>query len=109
MNLNEILDSIKDESLKEVKTEFKKLFKDALKDNVDFIKQTAAQIEQALSYRRQGLIGEDDVATLLKKQKKIAQIQANTSEIVVKTRIQKLVYRLLDIAIDVLLKAIVPI
>lgn len=108
MNIDDTLNSIKDASMKEVKAEFRALFKQAMNDELDYIRQAAQQLDQALSYRRQGLINEDDVTTLLKKQKIIAQITANNAQIAVKIRIQKLIYRMLDIAIDILLKAIIP-
>jgi phosphoribosyl-ATP pyrophosphohydrolase len=108
MSIQDILDSIKDESLKALKEEFKELLEVATKDKSDFIKQSANQVTHALSLQAQGKLGQDDVLTLLKKQKKIAQIEANVAEIQLLARIQKVTYRILDIAIDALVKAIVP-
>lgn len=109
MDVQELLDTIKSESLKTIKDEFKNLLDTAKKDKSDFIKKSADQIKQALIYRAEGKLAEDDVVTLLKKQKKIAQIEANNAQIQTLARIQKITYRILDIAIDVLVKAIVPI
>jgi hypothetical protein len=109
MDINQVLDTIKTESLKAIKDEFKALIDTAKKDKSDFIKQSVEQVKQALIYRAEGKLSIDDVATLLRKQKKIAQIEANTAQIQLLSRIQKTTYRILDIAIDVLLKAIVPI
>lgn len=109
MDTQELLDTIKSESIKAIKDEFKDLLDTAKKDKSDFIKKSAEQVEQALIYRAEGKLSQDDVATLLKKQKKIAQIEANNVQIQTLARIQKITYRILDIAIDVLLKAIVPI
>lgn len=109
MDINDVLDTIKAESLKAIKDEFKDLIDTAKKDKSDFIKTSVEQVKQALVYRAEGKLSPDDVATLLRKQKKIAQIEANNSQIQLLSRIQKITYRILDIAIDVLLKSIVPI
>lgn len=109
MDINDVLDTIKAESLKAIKEEFKVLIDTAKKDESDFIKQSVEQVKQALIYRAEGKLSADDVATLLRKQKKIAQIEANNAQIQLLSRIQKITYRILDIAIDVLFKAIVPI
>lgn len=109
MDVQELLDTIKSESLKAIKDEFKDLLDTAQKDKSDFIKKSAEQIKQALIYRAEGKLSEADVVTLLKKQKKIAQIEVNNAQIQTLARIQKITYRILDIAIDVLVKAIVPI
>jgi hypothetical protein len=109
MNIEEALDTIKSEPLKAMKDEFKDLLTAAKKDKSEFIKTSAEQLKQALIYRAEGKLSTEDVETLLRKQKKIAQIEANSSKIEVLSRIQKISYRLLDIAIDVLVKAIVPV
>jgi len=109
MDVQELLDTIKSESLKAIKDEFKDLQKKKKKDKSDFIKKSSEQVKQALIYRAEGKLSEDDVVTLLKKQKKIAQIEVNNAQIQTLSRSQKITYRILDIAIDVLVKAIVPI
>ena len=109
MDTQELLDTIKSESLKAIKDEFKELLDTAKKDKSDFIKKSAEQIKQALIYRAEGKLSVDDVTTLLKKLKKIAQIEVNNAQIQTLARIQKITYRILDIAIDVIVKAIVPI
>jgi len=106
MDIKEVLDGIKDESLKAIKEEFKELLETGKKDKEDFVKRSAQEIEKALIYQAQGLLDADDVATLLRKQKKIAQIEVRNAKIQTLSRIQKITYRLLDIAIDVLVKAI---
>lgn len=106
MNIQDVLDSIKAQSLETIKTEFKDLLTTAQKDKSEFIRTSAAQVAQALIYVAEGKLTANDVATLLRKQKKIAQIEANNAQIQLLSKIQKIIYRLLDIAIDVLLKAI---
>jgi len=56
--------------------------------------------------KSEGQLTEEEVKSLLKSQKKVAQIFVNTQSIAARARIQKLVYRILDIAIDVLITAI---
>ncbi|MBC7785298.1 MAG: hypothetical protein H7144_15805 [Burkholderiales bacterium] len=109
MDIEEMLKSITSKSLAEIKREFLDLFGQAKKDGVEFIKYSATQIQKALGYLAEGKLDTDDVSTLLKKLKKMAQIEANNATIAVLTRIQKIVYRIIDIALDVLVKAIVPI
>jgi hypothetical protein len=99
MDIDAVLGTIKSKSLKVIKDEFKDLLKQAKSDKSEFIRKSAEQLKQALIYRAEGKLTTEDVETLLRKQKKIAQIEA----------IQKVTYRLLDIAIDVLVKAIVPV
>jgi hypothetical protein len=108
MTIEEVLASIKSQSLKVVVDEFKDLLDTAKKDKSAFIKTSAEQLKQALIYLGEGKLSPQDVSTLLKKQKKIAQIEANDAQIQLLSRIQKVTYRLLDIALDVLLKAVVP-
>lgn len=109
MDIQDLLDAIKSESLKAIKAEFKDLLETAKNDKSDFIKKSAEQVKQALIYRAEGKLSADDVMTLLKKQKKIAQIEANNAKIQALARIQKITYRILDIAIDVLVKAVIPV
>ena len=109
MDITDVLDTIKADSLKTLKEEFLDLLESAKKDKSDFIKKSAEQVKQALIYRAKGQLSTDDVETLLNKQKKIAQIEANNSKIQTLSRIQKVTYKILDISLDVLVKAIVPI
>lgn len=107
MDINEALALVKNKSLNEVVTEFKGLLTDSKKDALDVVKESARQAEKAIILLAEGRLDQDDVTTLLKTQKKIAQLAVNTAKIVTAARIQKLSYRVLDIAIDVLAKAIV--
>ncbi|EQA3417829.1 hypothetical protein ACX1JO_001366 [Cronobacter dublinensis] len=82
-----------------VAEEFFGLLKEGLNDEETFIKTTAEMTARAVLNQAQGLITEEDMAALLNKQKTIAQIHANSSEIALRTRIQTLTVRLIDIAI----------
>ncbi|MBU1565011.1 MAG: hypothetical protein KJ630_05200 [Proteobacteria bacterium] len=105
-DIETILDSIKDKSLDEIKKEFKELLETGKKDSTDFVKECAANTARWLAMKAEGQLTEEEVKSLLKSQKKIAQIFVNTQSIAARARIQKLVYRLLDIAIDVLIASI---
>lgn len=105
--LDEILDTLKGKALKEIKDEFAALLKLAKSDSTDFIKESAQNTARWLTMLGNGQLTGDEVNYLLKKQKKHAQIFANTESIAVRAKVQKLAYRLLDIAIDVLAGAIV--
>ncbi|MBO1012043.1 hypothetical protein IPU70_00685 [Achromobacter sp. SD115] len=109
MDIQELLDSVKNKSLEAIIEEFKDLLETAKKEKSEFIKTSAEQVVQALIYRAEGKLAANDVLTLLKKQKQIAQIEANNARIQLLSRIQKVSYRILDIAIDVLVKVIVPV
>ncbi|ELQ6124228.1 hypothetical protein R2255_001188 [Cronobacter dublinensis] len=82
-----------------VAEEFLGLLKQGLNDEETFIKTTAEMTAQAVLNQAQGLITEEDMTALLNKQKTIAQIHANSSKIALRTRIQTLTVRLIDIAI----------
>jgi hypothetical protein len=73
---------------------------------LDFIEESAKNAARWLLMRANKELSADEVSYLLKKQKKTAQIFAKTQEIIVRSRVQKLTYRLLDIAIDVLVGVI---
>lgn len=105
-DINTVLDSIKDKALQEIKEEFKALLKDSQKDAVDFVKEAAANTARWLTMKADGQLTESEARTLLKSQKKVAEIFVNTQSIKARVRIQKLTYRLLDIAIDVLVAAL---
>ncbi|ELY4597944.1 hypothetical protein SM003_000501 [Cronobacter malonaticus] len=85
-------------ALKNVADEFLGLLKQGLNDRETFINTSAEIAAQAVLDRSQGLISEEDMAALLNKQKTIAQIHANSSEIALRTRIQSITMRLLDLA-----------
>ncbi|ALB56372.1 FIG00553991: hypothetical protein [Cronobacter universalis NCTC 9529] len=81
-----------------VANEFLSLLKQGLDDRDAFIKTSAEITAQALLDRAQGMIDEDDLAAVLNKQTAIAQIHANSSEIALRTRIQSVAMRLLELA-----------
>lgn len=89
-----------------LRDEFVSLLKSAAEDTNEFIKDSANIMAQALVFKAQGHLDEKDLMTLLKKQRKIAQITANNAEMAVMIRIQKITYRLLDISIDFLVKVL---
>ncbi|EOC0416832.1 hypothetical protein ACI0Z1_001354 [Cronobacter malonaticus] len=89
-----------------VADEFLGLLKQGLNDRETFIKTSAEIAAQAVLDRSQGLISEEDIAALLNKQKAIAQIHANSSEIALRTRIQSVTMRLLDLATGTLASAL---
>lgn len=105
-DINEVLDSIKKKALAEIKKEFKELLLAGKKDSKAFVKECAANTARWLTMKAEGQLTEEEVKSLLKSQKKVAQIFVNTQSIAARARIQKLVYRLLDIAIDILVAAI---
>jgi ribosomal protein L16 Arg81 hydroxylase len=108
MNVEQALSSIKDQSIDALKEEFLDLLSQAKKDKHDFTQFMAQQTSKALIFYAEGKISIEDATLVLKKGKKMAQIEANNAEIALLSRIHKIVYRLLDIAIDALLKAIIP-
>ncbi|EKY3163978.1 hypothetical protein RA973_000468 [Cronobacter sakazakii] len=82
------------------------LLKQGLSDRETFIKTSAELTAQALLDRAQGLISEDDMTALLNKQKTIARIHANSSEIALRAHIQFLTIRLLDLVTGTLSRSI---
>lgn len=105
-DIDDIIDSIKDKSLDEVKKEFKDLLANARKDSVDFLKEVAANTTRWLTMRAEGQLTESETRALFKSQKKLAQVFANGQTIRTKLKVQKVAYRLLDISIDVLIASL---
>ncbi|NUW57082.1 hypothetical protein HUZ95_17840 [Cronobacter turicensis] len=91
-----------------VADEFMGLLKQGVGDRDAFIRTSAEIAAQALLDWAQGLIDEDDLAAVLNKQKAIAQIHANSSEIALRTRIQSVTMRLLDLATGSIASALKP-
>jgi len=105
-DINEILDTIKDQSIEELKSEFKGLLKEASGDSLDFVKKSAASTVRWLSLKAEGLLTEEEVKSLLEARKKEALVFMNTQSIAARAKIQKLVCRLLDIAVNSLVAAL---
>lgn len=83
-----------------VAEEFVGLLKQALNDSDTFINTSAKIAAQALLDRAQGELDEEDMTTLLNKQKTIARIHANSCEIALRTRIQTITMRLIELALN---------
>jgi len=106
INIDEVLGSIQSESLQLVKAEFRQLLETAKTDNSRFIRESAEEIQEMLVYFSQNELSAEDLQTFLKKQKTLAEVEANKAQIETSTRIQKVTFRLLAIALDVLATAI---
>ncbi|EOC1348721.1 hypothetical protein ACI093_003844 [Cronobacter turicensis] len=100
--------SFQQSAAKIVADEFMGLLKQGVEDRDAFIRASAEIATQALLDRAQGAIDEDDLAAVLNKQKAIAQIHANSSEIALRTRIQSVTMRLLDLATGTIASALKP-
>lgn len=105
--VEDVLNEIKEVSLQTVKEEFKQLLQDAFTDSSDFIKKTAERVATWTVLLGSGQLNRGQYERLLKDQKSLAEQHVNTVQIAVRSRVQKIAYRLLDIAIDILSKAII--
>lgn len=108
-NLETALNGLKGKVIEEIVGEFKGLLSDGRKSSVAFIEESAKNATRWLEMFASGDLTRSEIEYLLKRQKRVAEIYANTQAIVVKAKVQKLTYRTLDIAIDILLGVIVPV
>jgi len=104
MNMDELLEGIQAET--SVKTEFRQLLESATKDSSKFIQESAEELTAALIHLSRNELSMEDVETLLKKQKTLAKLEASKAHIEMSAKIQKTTFRMLDIASNVLVKAI---
>lgn len=105
-DIDVIIDAIKDKSLDDIKEELKELLESGIKDSVAFVNECTANTVRWLTMKVNGQLTRDDVLSLLKSQKKVAQIFVNTQSIEKRVRIVKIAYRILDISIDILTHSI---
>ena len=77
------------------------LFHAALGDTSDVIAQSAALVAQALLYQARGELTAEDVMTLLDKQRRVAQIEANNAQIALRVRIESQLCRLIRLSVEV--------
>lgn len=106
-DVEEVLNQIKEATLKEIIDEFKNLLKEGLQDNSQFVKDNAKRLATWTVLLGTKQLTRGQYERLLKDQKSLAEQHVNSVEIAVRARIQKLAYRVLDIGIDIIGKAVV--
>ncbi len=106
-DVDTVLNEIKEAAIKDVIDEFKALLKDAWKDETDFVKSTAKRLATWTVMLANDELTQRQYERLLKDQKALAESHVNTLNIALRARVQKIAYRILDIGIDILGKAVV--
>lgn len=87
-------------------TEFITLLHLATRDEDAGIRDAGTLIAQALREKARGWLTQEDLIMLLEGQRDIARLRANNAEIALRSRIQSIVIRLLDITLATLVAAL---
>lgn len=87
--------------------EFIQAYKQAREDSDDGIRESAAFIARALQEHARGWLDDDDMIILLEGQRDLARLRANNAQIALGSRIRSTVIRLIDIALALLVGAII--
>ena len=104
--IDELLANIKDAALDSAKREFKDFLTQAKKEQIAFAKETADRVEQWLLLYAQKRITKTELDLLLDERRWTARQNLNTLDITTRARLQKIVYGIIDIAVDSLMAAI---
>ncbi|MCZ6703782.1 MAG: hypothetical protein O6940_12185 [Ignavibacteria bacterium] len=106
-SIDEVLESLGDEVLDSVKTEFIDLLSQAKDEQIDFVNETAEKIERWLIMRVNGDFDDDELEALLNARKRVVRQNLNTIEIQSRARVEKIVFGIIDIVTNKLLDKIV--
>lgn len=106
-SIDEVLESLGDEVLDSVKTEFIDLLSQAKDEQIDFVNETAEKIERWLIMRVNGEFDNDELEALLNARKRVVRQNLNTIEIQSRVRVEKIVFGIIDIVTNKLLDKIV--
>ncbi len=106
-SIDEVLESLGDEVLDSVKTEFIDLLSQAKDEQIDFVNETAEKIERWLIMRVNGEFDDDELEALLNARKRVVRQNLNTIEIQSRARVEKIVFGIIDIVTNKLLDKIV--
>ncbi len=106
-SIDEVLESLGDEVLNSVKTEFIDLLSQAKDEQIDFVNETAEKIERWLIMRVNGEFDDDELEALLNARKRVVRQNLNTIEIQSRARVEKIVFGIIDIVTNKLLDKIV--
>ncbi len=106
-SIDEVLKSIGDEALESVKNELKDLLTQAKTEQEEFVKGTAERIEKWLKMRLDGELDNDELEALLNARKRVVRQNLNTLEIQARTRLEKIVFGVIDIVTNKLLDKII--
>jgi hypothetical protein len=104
--IDELLATIKDTALASLKKEFKDFLTQAKKEQIGFVKETAERVEQWLLLYAQKRITKTELELLLDERRWTTRQNLNTLDISTRARLQKIVYGMIDIAVDSLIAAI---
>lgn len=106
-SIDEVLESLGDEVLDSVKTEFIDLLSQAKDEQIDFVNETAEKIERWLIMRVNGEFDDDELEALLNARKRVVRQNLNTLEIQSRARVEKIVFGIIDIVTNKLLDKII--
>ncbi len=98
--IDEVVDSIKGESMQYVREQLKELLTSASEDTNSVIKETGQKMEEWLQARAKGELSDDELKALLYSRQQLIQQYKNTLEIQVRARLEKIALGLVDIVLQ---------
>jgi len=105
--IDDVLNGIKDDSVKAAKEQLQSLLQQAKTDSREFAKENAALLEKWLVQLQQGELTQEDFNELIDEQRAEAEQWANTQAIAGQARARDLTINLLDIAVQKIAPAVI--
>jgi hypothetical protein len=105
--IDDVLDGIKDDSVKAAKEQLQNLLQQAKTDSREFAKENAALLEKWLVQLGRGELGREDFNELIDEQRALAEQWANTQAIAGQARARDLTLNVLDIAVQKIAPAVI--
>jgi hypothetical protein len=106
MNIDELLNSIKDQALDSAKKEFKDYLTQAKNEQTAYAKETGEKVEKWLLMYAQKQIDKTELELLLDERRWTTRQHLNTLDIATRSRVQKILNGLIDITLDALIAGI---
>ena len=105
--IDDVLNGIKDDSVKAAKDQLQNLLQQAKTDSREFARENAALLEKWLVQLGQGELSQEDFNELIEEQRAEAEQWANTQAIAGQARARDLTLNVLDIAVQKIAPAVI--
>ena len=105
--IDDVLNGIKDDSVKAAKEQLQNLLQQAKTDSREFAQENAAMLEKWLVQLQQGELSQEDFNELIEEQRALAEQWANTQAIAGQARARDLTLNVLDIAVQKIAPAVI--
>jgi hypothetical protein len=105
--IDDVLNGIKDDSVKAAKEQFQNLLQQGKADSREFAKENAAMLEKWLVQLGKGELSQEGFGELIEEQRAEAEQWANTQAIAGQARARDLTLNVLDIAVQKIAPAVI--